>query len=445
MATSDWKGIGADILQKYLKSESGEGAAEGSFGLDVFVNGFEDEFPSDADDPIGGNYVSYSIEAERAAEARPWGGKFGDRPKIHELNQPPAAQVLGWRVIDFYPNRDVKSEFYRLAGTPSELRIMMQIVQATRFATGTRINFEQWFEAWELGFPDFKEDRADSNFLLNGEKQWERIKNPQSRPRYRNWTKSQQQADLGYRVIEYWRDRSNESESIVLSGTSLQLIQHIIQIEYEASGGGGAGLPGKNSKPILKGWPAIVLTFLEPNDRVRRKPNGAPRSRVTGEKIIRCVGYSDDREIIDRQLAELVRESDIRRWATRIREEFASPLYRWEKGRGCLSYSGQIARMQGLEGYAYVRSAQQGKDLFGSLLKIFDFAPDPTGFKFSTNEVPEQAFSENPSNFQLLGKEWEAETQRPQSTVVFDSALLYLPSLRSPIPLVKGTSVIYNA
>jgi hypothetical protein len=130
----------------------------------------------------------------------------------------------------------------------------------------------------------------------------------------------------------------------------LQLIEHIIQIEYEGGGAGTESLTGKNSKPLLKGWPAIMLKFIEPNDRRRRKPNGAPRSPATGEKTIRCVGYSDDSALVERRLAELVKEADVRRWANKIKEEFASPLYRWEKGRGCLSYSGQIARMQGLEG-----------------------------------------------------------------------------------------------
>jgi hypothetical protein len=248
-----------------------------------------------------------------------------------------------------------------------------------------------------------------------------------------------------YKTIEYWGDRNNESDSVIFSGTDLQMINQIIQYEWSSSNG-DANIPGKNSKPLLKGWPAIVLNFIEPNDSIRRKPTGEPRSRVKGEKTIRCSGYSDDLELVQRGLAELISNSDIRRWATKIRDEFALPeLYRWQKGRECLSYSGQIARLQGLEGYALVRTARQGKELFEKLLRIFDFTPDPAGFKCSANEAPELAFPQNPPNFQLLGKEWEAETHRPNSIVVFENALLYVPKLRSPIPLVKGNKVIYNA
>ena len=262
-STNSWTGIGRQILDQYLQSESGAGGGDaGQMGLDVFNNGFEDEFPGDADDPVAGTYQGYSLEANRASESRPWGGSYGDRPKIHELNQPPAAQALGWRVIDFYPNRDHKSEFYRLAGTPAELRQMMQIVQATRLVTGARINFEAWFKLWENGFPDFTENRSNSNFLLSGDKQWERIKKPELRPRYREWTNSQQRADHGFRVIEYWRDRNAEASSVLLTGTDLQLINHIIQLEYE---GGGATV---NEKPTYlttsrKGFPKIKLYFFE--------------------------------------------------------------------------------------------------------------------------------------------------------------------------------------
>lgn len=429
------------ILSSYLGQENGSETAKtpDNFGADIFIDDFEDEFPmGDSADTEG-----WTPESRRANEGRPWGGKFGDRPKVHEVNQPVKAQERGWRLLDLHPNRNHKEEYYRLAGTPAELRILLQLVRATREMVGKNINFEEWFEQWEKGFPDAKEQR-NGNFLLTGDKQWDRIKKPESRPRFKEWTTSQQRIDWGFRVIEYWRDRSSEGSSVLLTGTDLQLINQIVQYEWQSESN-SIIIPGKNSKPLLKGWPAIILKFYELNDNTRRKPTGEPRSRVEGQKMIRCVGYSDDVEVVKRGLGELIGSVDIRRWARKIREEFASPeLYRWQKGRGCLSYSGQIARLQGLEGYALVKTAQQGKELFEKLLRIFDFTPDSAGFKYSTNEAPEIAFPQNPPNFQLLGKEWAAETHRPDSTVVFDNAVLCLPKLRSPIPLVKGDKVVYK-
>jgi hypothetical protein len=349
----------------------------------------------------------------------------------------PTATKWAYRVIQLKPNKKKDTEIYTLSGREEDIAANGSLFLALYdLANKDRVDFEEWWEQWEAGFPLLQ--RAESNYQLS---EWRKS---DSRPRYREWQPTEAANKNHYRTIEYWRDRSNESESIILSGTDLQLIEHIIQIEYEGGGSAvGNSLSGRNSKPILKGWPAIVLNFREPNDSRRKKPNGASRSATTGEKTIRCAGYSDDRQIVDLGLAEMIKESDVRRWANKIKEEFATPLYRWEKGRGCLSYSGQIARMQGLEGYAYVTRAEQGKDLFAKLLRIFDSRPDPLGFKFSNNEEPE-AFPDNPADFQLFGKSWEAEAERPRTTVVFDSALLYLPKLRSPIPLVKGSNVIYD-
>src|SRR4028119_1718680 len=101
MANNNWGGIGRQILDEFLQSEKGgSGGDAGQFGIDVFINGLEDEFPGDSEDPVAGTYQGYSLEANRASENRPWGNAYGERPKVHELNQPPAAQVLGWRVID---------------------------------------------------------------------------------------------------------------------------------------------------------------------------------------------------------------------------------------------------------------------------------------------------------------------------------------------------------
>lgn len=355
----------------------------------------------------------------------------------------PTASKWPYRIVQVKPNKKKDHEIYTLSGREESIAANGSLFLALYdLANQEKIDFKEWWEQWEYGFPSLTQ-RIESNYQLSG---LTPCRSPETRPRYREWLPAATEKKLHYKTIEYWRDRSNETESVIFSGTDSQLVNQIIQLEWQNSGNGVGGLSGKNSKPLLKGWPAIVLTFLEPNETIRRKPTGEPRSRVTGEKTIRCSGYSDDLEIVQRGLAKLIGKGDIRRWATKIREEFASPdLYRWQKGRECLSYSGQIARLQGVESYALVRTAQQGKELFEKLLRILDFTPDPAGFKYSENQAPELAFPANPPNFQLLGKEWEAETQRPNATVVFDNACLFLPKLRSPIPLVKGRSIVYDA
>jgi hypothetical protein len=355
----------------------------------------------------------------------------------------PTANKWPYRVVQIKPNKKKDYEIYTLSGREEDIASNGALFLALYdLLNQEKIDFEQWWEQWEQGFPLLPQ-RIETNYQLSGISPWRKT---ETRPRYREWLPVAIEKRPKYRTIEYWRNRSNEGESVIFSGTDSQLINQIIQFEWQSTGGNSLNISGKNSKPLLKGWPAIVITFLEPNESVRRKPTGEPRSRVEGEKTIRCSGYSDDIELVQRGLAKLISTGDIRRWATKIRDEFASPdLYRWQKGRECLSYSGQIARLQGVESYALVRTAQQGKDLFTKILKILDFTPDPAGFKYSANEAPELAFPANPSNFELLGKQWEAEAERPNATVVFDNAALFLPKLRSPIPLVKGRQIIYDA
>jgi hypothetical protein len=437
MADPNWKDIGRDVLQKYLNAEKGgSGGDAGQFGIDIFNNGFEDEFPGDNDDPASGTYQGYSLEANRASENRPWGGKFGDRPKIHELNQPEAAQALGWRVVDFYPNRDFKSEFYRLAGTPAELRQMMQIVQATRFVTGARVNFEAWFEQWEKGFPDFKEER-NGNFSLTGDKQWERIKKPETRPRFREWTNSQQRADYGFRVIEYWRDRSAEFNSIILSGTDLQLIQHIIQIEYE--GGGLTSTKGKGGNlPYLKGQPLITLEFVQDPDKVGVNSNGNLISPVTGTITFRIMDKTDD----PKSHLEKISKTDLKNYAKRISEEFgANGCHVWEKGKAVLSYRN---RKQGFESWYLVRNKKSGITLVEKLLAITGKKIETTCIKFSETENASDAYPEMPDKATILGEEIELARERPVVDVRFREASIHLPRSRKTIQLVLFANVVYK-
>ena len=428
--TNSWAGIGRQILDQYLQSESGEGGGgdAGQMGLDIFNNGFEDEFPGDADDPVAGTYQGYSLEANRASESRPWGGSYGDRPKIHELNQPPAAQALGWRVIDFYPNRDYKSEFYRLAGTPAELRQMMQIVQATRFVTGARVNFEAWFELWEKGFPDFTENRSDSNFLLTGDKQWERIKKPESRPRYREWTNSQQRADQGFRVIEYWRDRSTEGNSVLLTGTDLQLIQHIIQLEYE---GGGAN--NVNEKPTYlttsrKGFPKIKLYFLENILDVE------PGYRALKSELKITVMRPEWKNISN------ISKNDIEQLAKAVKDKFYGFVIKKGK-RTCADKNLE----QGYHNWTYVRTKAEGTRIMATLVSILGHTLDRKFLTFTETDDEAGAFPIIPEPITAFGEQIKTSRRRPIAETKFTHATIFLPGLNEPLGLVDSAGGTFKS
>jgi hypothetical protein len=355
----------------------------------------------------------------------------------------PTESKWPYRVIQLKPNRKIDTEIYTLSGREEDIAANGSLFLALYdLAQRDRIDFDDWFEQWSLGFPLLTTNREKSNYPLLGNNQWRKL---EERPRFRDWTPPELRHKLGYRTIEVWLNRNVESESTIFSGTDMQLINHCIQLEYEGGSTMRGSIPGKNSKPPLKGWPLITLFFVQPNSERRVKPNGKLARLTQGEKYIRCSGYTDNNEIAEAGFAKLITSSDIRRWSNKIVDLFAKPPYVWEKGKKSLSYYGHLARLQGLEGYALVNSAAQGRDLFTKILKIFDYSPDPAGFKYSGNESEEIAYPPNPPDFQLLGKQWEAEIERPRDSVVFSSATLSLPLVGTTIPLVYGDRVVYEA
>jgi hypothetical protein len=407
----------ARILSSYLSRENGSETdnTPDNYGVDIFVDDFEDEFPM----PDSADIEGWVPESRRANAQRPWGQEFGARPKIHEVNQPLKAQERGWRLLDLHPNRDHKEEYYRFAGTPAELRILLQIARATREITGRHINFEKWFKLWEDGFPQFKENRETTNFSLSGESPWRG--KPETKPRYREWTTPQQRLDYGFRVIEYWRDRSSETDSTVLSGTDLQLINHIIQIEYE--GGTNSSKNLNRTWPLLKGQPEIKLYFLG-------------EGKANAEISFRIMDKSDD----PKSPLPSISKSDLRNYAQIIKANFATPdLFTWNKGREVVSYRN---RWQGFEGWYLCTSEAVGRDLVTRMLAVCGHRLDEASLRFTT--APASAFPRDLPDITVLGEAVSQHAERPVVDVKFYRAEIKLSKIRKPIYLNERARIVYE-
>ncbi|MEG4842469.1 hypothetical protein [Microcoleus sp. B9-D4] len=414
---ADYTGA-ARILSSYLSQENGSetDTTPDNYGVDIFIDDFEDEFPM----PDSADIEGWVPESRRANSQRPWGQQFGARPKIHEVNQPLKAQERGWRLLDLHPNRDHKEEYYRFAGTPAELRILLQLARATREITGRHINFEEWFELWENGFPKFIENRSTTNFSLTGEKPWRG--KAENKPRFKEWTTPQQRLDYGFRIIEYWRDRSVQSDSIILSGTDLQLINHVIQVEYEG-GGAGANKNLNRTWPLLKGQPEIKLYFLG-------------EGKASGEVSFRIMDKSDD----PKSPLPSISKSDLVSYARLIKENFAVPeLFTWEKGREVISYRN---RWQGFEGWYLSKNESAGRGLISRMLAITGQSLDEASLRFTT--APASAFPPDPPDITVLGELVGQDADRPIVNVKFYRAEIKLSKLRTPIYLNERARIVYE-
>ena len=250
-----------------------------------------------------------------------------------------------------------------------------------------------------------------------------------------SWTKpkfiditSKGKSNIG-RWIKYYPDKDNENTFYRLSGTDRDLVHHITAIGYQGSSSEESE-PGKNSKPPLEGLPLIKLYFVSPDRKV-------------GVKRIRCAGYTDDPKIAAFKLAKLITPTDIREWATKIKTIFGDTGYIWKKGKECLSYSGLIARLQGLEGHAFVRNKQDGIDLFTAMLKIFDATPDKDGFNRSESTSTTK-YQKQAREIIVVKEKVTLNERRPLADCEFDKAILKLPLLKKPIPLVKRNVILYK-
>lgn len=419
----EYSGLGADILNSYERSES-DGGDAGDFGIDTYSNLFEDEFPGDNKD-LGGTFLGYSPEANRPIENRPW-GDFNDRPKIWELNQPSAAQESGLRIIDLIPRRNRKWVWHRLAGTPSELRILTQLIQATRQLTGANIDFDQWFEFYRNGFLDFTLGRNIGNYQITGENQWARLKDPETRPRWEEWTTSFQRADLGFRTGEYWPDYSQESNSYILSGTDQMCITQVLQISYQRNQGAAGGKSNSQHWPPMKGQPRIKLIFLSADGS-------------ESEASLRIMTKTDDPKVPLPQLSK----ADLQGYATKIKELFATPdLFVWQKGQEVLTYK---SRWQGFDGQWWLCKDQTaGKALLTKLVGIADLTLDNSKIRLSKATDEELAFPPSPPDVVVLGSSVKQDKERPVVDAVFSRAEIHLSKLKRPIPLVERGRIVYE-
>lgn len=105
------------------------------FDLDNWINDFENGF-------------TRFVKINPQFKEHYWGQGFGNRPRIKELNeQIDAQQVEGYRVVEFFPDRDIEDESYVLFGTPLELMTQISSLMNMRLML-QRLDIGAW-----VGYP----------------------------------------------------------------------------------------------------------------------------------------------------------------------------------------------------------------------------------------------------------------------------------------------------
>lgn len=120
-------GFIGEIITSAMKQE-----INGDFDVDHFLDEVEKEFKAYREEeeiaPIWGYGTYDDNEKKDDRELNPWGSPYGERPKIVECNgEQVAAELVGYRVCQLFPNRDNNTDYYVMFGTPSEIRIQTAI------------------------------------------------------------------------------------------------------------------------------------------------------------------------------------------------------------------------------------------------------------------------------------------------------------------------------
>lgn len=121
--------------EKLVRQIASSDAKKVDFDLDNWINDFEDGF-------------TRFEKINPQFKAHYWGQGFGNRPRIKELNEQVDAQrIEGYRVVEFFPDRDIEDESYILFGTPMELMTQVSFIMNVHVML-CRINMGAW-----VGYP----------------------------------------------------------------------------------------------------------------------------------------------------------------------------------------------------------------------------------------------------------------------------------------------------
>ena len=178
--------------------------------------------------------------------------------------------------------------------------------------------------------------------------------------------------------------------------------------------------------PRMAGQPQIRLFFKGEN-------------KAEAETSFRIMNKTDNPTKIP---LPVIDKSDLRKYAEKIKQEFGTPLFVWQKGTEAFSYKN---RWQGFDGQWWLtRNEAVGKALLLKLLAIQELPLDNSKTRISKATDENLAFPLNPPPVTVLGESVPQDAERPLVDVSFYRAEIKLAKMRSPIPLVERGVILYE-
>lgn len=312
-------------------------------------------------------------------------------------------------------------------GSIDEVKKQIEQTIATYELLGTdsTVNFEQWYERWEKGLPDAIDSRSLGNYPLSGEKPWR--ENPENWPRWRQWSNKN-----GIIEGEYWRDRANESDSVPLAGTAIQLIDQIIKIEHRPKGGAGKAVESEftgGGEVKRRGRPQLYTYFVEDENEV--EPGYDP---ITSKISMRLMDHTNTS----------LSRADLNRYTTKLQNVFGLQGGKiWKRGKDMATY---VDWHRGYQLQLLVRSRADGEELIKNFLSIQDAPFLKKNYFYNENQDVINAYPTDPGEEIVLGKQIKKARHRPITQIRFESAWIKLGSIRQQIYLIdlSGENKIFS-
>ncbi|NES64139.1 MAG: hypothetical protein F6K24_02170 [Okeania sp. SIO2D1] len=316
-----------------------------------------------------------------------------------------------------------------LSGTAQFVAVQASAIKALHdelsLRLGYAVTFEEWFEEWQLGFKNLiNRSGSDASLKTNYPRQdtsdregWRT--DPESRPQYLVWRLPK--ANRKFRVIEYFPlGKSEPTNSIVCSGSDVQIINQIINYEW----GSREAEENENFFPTnisnRHGYPIIRLHFKE-NPSVARI---AGRNPVVGWMTFRVMQEPKELTV-----------SDLRRWQDKIEEHFkpsGNPIS-WKKGKKYYTYA------DWKNGYQFQILSDQESEARSLIEKALSIKGDV--FKrehlYNSGAVhPDETYPDSKEYTEILGQVTPEPLMRPRVTVKFKWADLFLSTYNKKYTLV---------
>ncbi len=285
-------------------------------------------------------------------------------------------------------------------------------------------DFEEWFKDFEYEFKKLLP--TTKQVPLSELKPWGN--KVESRPKKLNLLSLDEVNKVGYQKILFWRNRKNENDSVLLTGTYYELKRQLLDL-MRSTTTPSESLPtpkGISERKYLSGHPKISLIFRQISEL---KPG--QKTGMESELSLTLTEYSERN---DGYGFKVLSNQDLKRFAEKIKSLFVEPeLFKLERGREGYSYQDW---KRGYGTWSNFLNKENAFAFYQKYVQIKGDVFDPTKIGTNLNEYKD----DGGNKIQVLGEDFDTPKRYQKATLALWVAFCYLPETNQKIVLVSRSN-----